>query len=89
MPYPLPVESVEGPISTCRVLEPEHDQPVQKLRIKGHRPHPKPRQVLKWKRLTAVSVAALTIYDMCKAIDQNNGQSSDIRLLQKIGGSGK
>jgi cyclic pyranopterin phosphate synthase len=35
--------------------------------------------------LTAVSVAALTIYDMCKAVDKAM-VISDIRLLQKSGG---
>ena len=35
--------------------------------------------------LTAVSVAALTIYDMCKAIDRAM-VISDIRLLHKSGG---
>ena len=35
--------------------------------------------------LTAVSVAALTIYDMCKAIDKNMA-ISDIRLTHKSGG---
>ncbi|MDR2885056.1 MAG: cyclic pyranopterin monophosphate synthase MoaC [Deferribacteraceae bacterium] len=35
--------------------------------------------------LTAVSVAALTIYDMCKAVDK--GMSfGDIRLMEKTGG---
>jgi len=39
--------------------------------------------------LTAVSVAALTLYDMCKAVDKNM-VISDIRLLEKSGGkSGK
>jgi cyclic pyranopterin phosphate synthase len=39
--------------------------------------------------LTAVSVAALTIYDMCKAIDRGM-QIINIRLIQKSGGkSGK
>ena len=32
--------------------------------------------------LTAVSIAALTIYDMCKAVDKNM-QISDIRLIEK------
>jgi cyclic pyranopterin phosphate synthase len=36
--------------------------------------------------LTAVSVAALTIYDMCKAV-QKDILISNIRLLQKTGGS--
>jgi cyclic pyranopterin phosphate synthase len=35
--------------------------------------------------LTAVSVAALTIYDMCKAIDRGMVISS-IRLMEKSGG---
>jgi cyclic pyranopterin phosphate synthase len=35
--------------------------------------------------LTAVSVAALTVYDMCKAIDRTM-QITDIRLAQKRGG---
>ena len=35
--------------------------------------------------LTAVSVAALTVYDMCKAV-QRDIVISDIRLLQKSGG---
>ncbi|RMF22865.1 MAG: cyclic pyranopterin monophosphate synthase MoaC [Deltaproteobacteria bacterium] len=35
--------------------------------------------------LTAVSVAALTVYDMCKAIDRGM-TISDIRLIEKSGG---
>ncbi len=35
--------------------------------------------------LTAVSVAALTIYDMCKAVDREM-TLTDIRLVQKEGG---
>lgn len=35
--------------------------------------------------LTAVSIAALTIYDMCKAVDKTM-VISDIRLLKKTGG---
>ena len=35
--------------------------------------------------LTAVSVAALTVYDMCKAV-QKDMEISDIRLLEKTGG---
>lgn len=33
--------------------------------------------------LTAVSVAALTIYDMCKAVDKKNMVITEIRLLSK------
>ena len=35
--------------------------------------------------LTAVSVAALTIYDMCKAVDRGM-VISDIKLMEKRGG---
>jgi len=35
--------------------------------------------------LTAVSVAALTVYDMCKAVDRTM-RITDIRLLHKSGG---
>ena len=35
--------------------------------------------------LTAVSVAALTIYDMCKAVDRGI-KITNIRLLEKVGG---
>ena len=35
--------------------------------------------------LTAVTVAALTVYDMCKAVDRGM-RLSDIRLVQKGGG---
>ena len=35
--------------------------------------------------LTAVSIAALTIYDMCKAVDKNMA-IGDIRLLEKVKG---
>ena len=35
--------------------------------------------------LTAVSVAALTVYDMCKAV-QKDMEISNIRLLEKSGG---
>ena len=35
--------------------------------------------------LTAVSVAALTVYDMCKAVDRGM-KLENIRLLHKAGG---
>ena len=35
--------------------------------------------------LTAVSMAALTIYDMCKAVDKDM-VISDIRVIKKTGG---
>ncbi len=38
-----------------------------------------------WIALTGVSVALLTIYDMCKAVDRGM-RMTDIRLLEKQGG---
>ena len=35
--------------------------------------------------MTAVSVAALTVYDMCKAVDKGI-EISDICLIEKLGG---
>jgi len=35
--------------------------------------------------LTAVSVAGLTVYDMCKAVDREM-VISDVRLIKKVGG---
>jgi cyclic pyranopterin phosphate synthase len=35
--------------------------------------------------LTAVAVAALTIYDMCKAVDREM-VITDVRLMEKSGG---
>jgi len=35
--------------------------------------------------LTAVSIAGLTIYDMCKAVDRGM-QLTDVRLIHKSGG---
>jgi cyclic pyranopterin phosphate synthase len=43
------------------------------------------RTGIEMEALTAVSVAALTIYDMCKAIDRGM-RIGDIRLLRKSGG---
>ena len=45
----------------------------------------KGRTGVEMEALTAVSVAALTVYDMCKAVDKGM-VISDIRLLHKAGG---
>lgn len=47
-------------------------------RVKG-------RTGVEMEALTAVSVAALTIYDMCKAVDRTM-RLTDIRLMEKSGG---
>ena len=45
----------------------------------------KGRTGVEMEALTAASVAALTVYDMCKAIDKAM-QIQDLRLLYKTGG---
>ena len=51
---------------------------VSTVKVKG-------RTGVEMEALTAVSVAALTIYDMCKAIDREM-TISNTRLLEKSGG---
>lgn len=45
----------------------------------------KGRTGVEMEALTAVAVAALTVYDMCKAVDKGM-QITDIRLVSKTGG---
>lgn len=45
----------------------------------------KGRTGVEMEALTAVNVAALTVYDMCKAVDRGM-QITDIRLVHKAGG---
>ncbi|MFI5397543.1 MAG: cyclic pyranopterin monophosphate synthase MoaC [Candidatus Binatia bacterium] len=73
--HPLPVE-VAGIDFTVRgpgVLEIE-----ARVKVTG-------KTGVEMEALTAVSVAALTIYDMCKAVDRGM-VISDIRLMEKRGG---
>ena len=51
---------------------------IATCRVKG-------RTGVEMEALTAVSVAALTIYDMCKAVDRTM-RLTDIRLTEKSGG---
>jgi cyclic pyranopterin phosphate synthase len=81
--HPLPVESVEVHFDV-RELEPAADGPVRLgikaiTRIAG-------KTGVEMEALTAVSVAALTIYDMCKAIDKSM-VIEGIRLVSKTGGA--
>ena len=81
--HPLPIESVEIHFDVPE-LEPEHDQPVQ-LHIKGIA-RIQAKTGVEMEALTAVTIAALTIYDMCKAIDKQM-VISDVRLVSKTGGA--
>ena len=80
--HPLPVESVEVHFDVPE-LEPEHDQPVR-LHIKAVA-RIQAKTGVEMEALTAVTLAALTIYDMCKAIDKKM-VISDVRLVAKTGG---
>jgi cyclic pyranopterin phosphate synthase len=83
--HPLGVESVEVDFD-LPVLEPVGSEPVR-LGIKAIA-RISAKTGVEMEALTAVSVAALTVYDMCKAIDRTM-IISDIRLLKKTGGTNK
>ena len=81
--HPLAVESVEVTFDIPE-LEPRGGEPVRVhiraiARINA-------KTGVEMEALTAVSVAALTIYDMCKAIDKNM-TIDGIRLVKKTGGT--
>src|SRR5918999_4004823 len=77
--HPLPVESVEVDFDVPE-LEPEHDEPVR-LHVKAVA-RISAKTGVEMEALTAVCVAALTVYDMCKAVDKAM-LISEVRLLNK------
>ena len=82
--HPLPVESVDVDFDLPALDPPARRQGVR-LRIKATaRIHA--RTGVEMEALTAVCVAALTIYDMCKAIDKTM-VIEGVRLLKKTGGT--
>src|SRR5690349_12253875 len=83
--HPLPVESVEVHFD-LPALEPEQTESVR-LYIKAIA-RITAKTGVEMEALTAVSVAALTIYDMCKAIDKQMVMG-DIKLISKTGGTKK
>jgi len=81
--HPLPVESVSVDFDLPS-FEPEEGEDRVRLRVKGVATI-SAKTGVEMEALTAVSIAALTIYDMCKGIDK--GIIIDgIRLLEKTGG---
>jgi cyclic pyranopterin phosphate synthase len=73
--HPLPIAAVE---IALRVVRPDSVDIEATVRTTG-------RTGVEMEALTAASVAALTIYDMCKAVDR--GMRVDgLRLLHKAGG---
>jgi cyclic pyranopterin phosphate synthase len=74
--HPLPLTSVKVEI------EPDRDRSAVVIRatckVSG-------QTGVEMEALTAVSVAALTVYDMCKAVDRGM-RIGEVRLLHKAGG---
>jgi len=83
--HPLALDSVEVDFDLPD-LSPAGSKPVQ-LRIKSVA-RISAKTGVEMEALTAVAVAALTIYDMCKAIDKSM-VIGDIRLISKTGGTSK
>ena len=82
MCHPLPVESVEVGFDVPE-LEPDGTEPVR-LHVKATA-RITAKTGVEMEALTAVAVAALTVYDMCKAIDKAM-EIGGVRLLSKKGG---
>ena len=82
--HPLPIESVEVAFDVPPVVAPDAAGPVR-LRITATA-RITARTGVEMEALTAVSVAALTIYDMCKAIDKTM-VIDGVRLVSKTGGT--
>ena len=74
--HPLSLSSVEVTLTTAD--EPPAIEITATCRLKG-------RTGVEMEALMAVSIAALTVYDMCKAVDRGM-QITEIRLRHKSGG---
>jgi len=74
--HPLPLTSVKVD------FEPDQDRSIVHIEA---RVKVTARTGVEMEALTAVSVAALTIYDMCKAVDRGM-VISNVRLMEKSGG---
>ena len=77
--HPLPIESVTIDFDIPE-LEPNDDEPVR-LHIRSTA-RINAKTGVEMEALTAVSVAALTVYDMCKAIDKSMVIDA-VRLVSK------
>ncbi len=74
--HPLPLTSVN--VTLEAVASPPSIEITATCKLKG-------RTGVEMEALTAVGVAALTVYDMCKAVDRGM-RITDVRLLKKTGG---
>lgn len=76
--HPLPLTSVEVQLETDAELP--GVRALATARVEA-------RTGVEMEALTAVSIALLTVYDMCKAVDRTMSVE-DVRLLRKQGGRG-
>jgi cyclic pyranopterin phosphate synthase len=74
--HPLPITGIE--VSFNPIVEESNIEIQAEVRITD-------KTGVEMEALIAVSIAALTIYDMCKAVDRGM-RISDIRLVKKSGG---
>lgn len=74
--HPLPLKKIEV------IIEPEEAIPGYRIQATVKT---KSETGVEMEALTAVSVAALTLYDMAKALEKSM-RISDIQLVEKIGG---
>ncbi len=74
--HPLPLKKIEV------TIEPDPSLPGYRIQATVKT---KSETGVEMEALTAVSIAALTLYDMAKALEKNM-RISDIHLLEKIGG---
>ncbi len=74
--HPLPLSGITVE------LTPAHDPPAIEVQATVRTTS---QTGVEMEALTAVSVAALTVYDMCKAVERTM-QISDVRLVAKSGG---
>jgi cyclic pyranopterin phosphate synthase len=81
--HPLPIESVEVDFDLPG-FEPDDGEDRVRLHVKASATI-SAKTGVEMEALTAVSVAALTIYDMCKAIDKGM-VIEGVRLTEKTGG---
>ncbi len=87
------IAAISGAKKTFDLIPLCHNIPINKIdvsfEIKNDRIEIKSKAVcdartgIEMEALTAVSIAALTIYDMCKAVDKQM-RISDIQLVEKI-----
>jgi cyclic pyranopterin phosphate synthase len=82
--HPLPIESVAVDFELPPPSPPNDESPVR-VRIQAVA-RITAKTGVEMEALTAVSVAALTIYDMCKAIDKTMSIDG-VRLIRKTGGT--